>query len=613
MCGICGQINLDDRPVREDALIGMRDVMFHRGPDDAGLFLDGPLGLGHRRLSIIDLAGGSQPMFNENERLVIIFNGEIYNFQPLRDGLKKKGHVFRTKSDTEVILHLYEEEGADCLKYFRGMFAFAIWDRDKKELFIARDRLGIKPLYYYCSNRIFIFASEIKALLRCEDVPASLNERGFLRYLRYRFVYGNQTLFKDIFELPPGHYLLVKGDAMTVRRYWNVPCSGGDHMRLVDAGTRVMETLEESVKMRMISDVPIGMFLSGGVDSSAITGLMARSSPKVKTFSIGFVPEELNELNYARSVADYFKTEHHEFLLEAEDFYSLLRKLIWHHDEPLMFPASIPLYILSKYSKDNATVMLAGEGADELFAGYENNVKAYWFHQLSGLFPLIVKRQLLNLPVSSRHRHLLKRSLLSEKELIRSYFQNLWSVPLEEICDWNKVSDEDDECLLGEIGLGERKGSFLERFLYFQLKTYLVALLMKQDKMSMAASIETRVPFLDHRFVEMVWQLRDNKKISGDEGKYVLKKACEGLLPREIIYRKKMGFPVPIEKWFREKGNPFLEVLTDASTGREGFFRSGFVAKELDYFSKGDNNSTIRLWTLLNVELWRREFLTHGK
>ena len=613
MCGICGQINFDDRPVRQDAVIRMRDVMLHRGPDDAGLFVEGSLGLGHRRLSIIDLAGGRQPIFNENDRLVIIFNGEIYNFQQLRDDLDKKGHVFRTKSDTEVILHAYEEEGADCLKHFRGMFAFAIWDRDKKELFIARDRLGIKPLYYYCSNRFFLFASEIKALLHRGGVPASLNETGFLRYLRYRFVYGSQTLFKDIYELPPGHYLLVRGGVATVRKYWDLPDSQAGRAGPADAGPQLMETLEESVKLRMISDVPIGMFLSGGVDSSVITGLMARSSPRVKTFSIGFVPEELNELTYAQTVANHFKTEHHEFLLEAEDFYSLLRKLIWHHDEPLMFPASIPLYILSKHSKNNATVMLAGEGSDELFGGYSSNVKAYWFHRLSGLVPLVVRRQFLKLPLSSRYLHLIKKSLLPEKELIRSYFQNSWSVPVAEICGRIKAADEDDEILSEEIGFGKRNGSFLDRFLYFQLKTYLVALLMKQDKMSMAASIETRVPFLDHQFVEMVWQLHDNQKIKRNEGKCVLKKACEGLLPRDIIYRKKMGFPVPIEKWFREKGNPFLEVLTDASTRRDGFFRPGFVAKEIDNFYKRENNSTIRLWTLLNFELWRREFLTYGK
>lgn len=610
MCGICGKLNFDsEETVSEREIIQMRDAMIHRGPDDCGLFMKGPIGLGHRRLSIIDLEGGKQPIANEDGSVVVVYNGEIYNFKELRSDLDQRGHLFKTKSDTEVIVHLYEEKGPECINDFRGMFAFALWDEKKQSLLLARDRLGIKPLYYHDNSKFIVFASEIKGLLRCRGLVPELNEGGLARYLRYRFVYGKETLFKGIFELLPGHYMLVRSKGIMVKKYWDVPLSAKYEGDLGSLKDQMLAMLAESVRLRMISDVPIGVFLSGGVDSSAITGLMARTAPRIKTFSIGFNPQELNELQFSRAVAERFHADHHEYLIGAEDFFQLIKKLVWHHDEPLMFPASIPLYILSKHSKDNATVMLAGEGADEILAGYLSNVKAYWLDRFIRLIPSAIRGGLSNLPVTGRFKLIARKSNLPPEEMIASFFQLMEPEEIKEIFEWSSEKKARDESLIEEIGLEDMGDSFLEKLIYFQLKTYLVALLMKQDKMSMAASIETRVPFLDHRMVEFSWRLPDKFKIKGAQGKYILKKACESILPKEIIYRKKMGFPVPIVDWLRKEGNPFIEVLTDAGTRRDSFIKYRFIEKTVENFRKGNDRAADYLWTLLNLELWRREFL----
>jgi asparagine synthase (glutamine-hydrolysing) len=609
MCGICGYINSKEEQADRNMLIRMRDAMHHRGPDDAGLFLDGPVGLGHRRLSIIDLEGGHQPMSNEDDSLILVYNGEIYNFQTLKKDLIDRGHDFRTNSDSEVILHLYEEKGPDSLEYLRGMFAFAIWDRNKDLLFLARDRLGIKPLYYFMNNTVFMFSSEIKSFFQSPGIMPELNEKSLARYLRYRFVYGEETLFKNVHELMPGHYMIIRKSMPEIKQYWDLPVVRDIQRDSHYFRSLVMQELEEAVRLRMISDVPIGVFLSGGIDSSAVAGLMSRNANRVKTFSIGFYPEELNELEYSKAVAKIFNTEHHEYHLDAEDFFVLLKKLIWHHDEPLIFPASIPLYLLSKYSRDSATVMLAGEGSDELFAGYTENVKAYWMNYARKLVPAGILRSLSNIPFASRYKAILKRASLTENEMICSFYRLFTDSQILEIYDWDDESIAYNDTLTDEMGLGRIEGSFLKKLLYFQIKTYLVALLMKQDKMSMAASIETRVPFLDHHLVELAFQIPDNLKIRKNKGKYIFKQACQSLLPENIIYRKKMGFPVPIENWFRVRGNPFIEVLLDESTKRNSFLKYPFIEKTIKEFNRGNNAVTQRIWALLNIELWRREFL----
>ena len=608
MCGICGRFNFDGRPVRADEIAAMRDVMVHRGPDGQGLFVDGPVGLGHRRLSIIDLEGGHQPLSNEDGTVTVVFNGEIYNFGDLRPDLESRGHTLATRSDTEVIVHEYEEKGASCVDRFRGMFAFAIWDARKRELLLARDRLGVKPLYYLETGGSLYFASEIKSLLHGSGVSAEPDPRGLRRYLTYRFPYGDSTLFRGVRQLPPGHVLIANAAGVKVRRYWDVPVRTTDTAP-ADAGERFLALLDEAVKLRMISDVPLGVFLSGGIDSSAVTALMARHTDRVKTFSIGFVPGEESELGWARKVADHCNADHHEFELGSADFFTLMQKLVWHHDEPMIFPASIPLYLLSRESKAAATVMLAGEGADEILAGYDGNVRAYHLARTASMVPRSLRAMAARLPLPRRASAIAARAALDETDWITGGFQLGADAAMGKACRLPlPLATQDDEQLLEEIGFAGREGSFLDRLLYFQLKTYLVALLMKQDKMSMAASIESRVPFLDHHVVGMAFSLPDGCKVRGTRGKHLLKEVSRQLVPQEIIDRPKRGFPVPIARWFGERNNPFLEVLLDAESLRDGFLDAGFVRQRVSRFMAGEQNS-MELWAMLNLELWRREFL----
>ena len=609
MCGINGRFNFDGRPVRADEITAMRDILHHRGPDDAGLFVQGPIGLGHRRLSIIDLSGGHQPLANEDGSITVVYNGEIYNFKELRDELLARGHSFKTRSDTEVIVHLYEEAGAECVRRFRGMFAFALWDANKQQLLLARDRLGVKPLYYAATPGTLLFASEIKSILHARGRNAEPDPIGLRRYLAYRHCYGNGTLFKDIHQLPPGHVLTATARGVQVYRYWDVP--ERDDARATGRTEReFLPLLEEAVKLRMISDVPIGAFLSGGIDSSVVTALMARHTDRVRTFSIGFVPNEESELHWARRVATHTNAQHHEFTQDSADFFSLLQRLVWHHDEPLTFPASIPLYLLSRESKRVATVMLAGEGADELLAGYDANVRTYWLGRAAAWLPLNLRRGLARLPLHGRLAAIASRTAGTEADLIAGTFRLAGHEDLTHACRVPLPAHEtDDTDLYEELGVTSRTGTFLDRLLYFQLKTYLVALLMKQDKMSMAASIETRVPYLDHHLVELAFALPDTSKVHGRTGKYLLKKASRDLLPHDVIYRPKQGFPVPIAQWFRTPGNAFIDILLDPGSLRDGLLEPSYVRERVDRFLQGDNIS-LEIWALLNLELWRREFLS---
>ena len=611
MCGISGRFNFDGRPVEPSEIVAMRDIMVHRGPDDAGMFIDGAVGLGHRRLSIIDLSGGHQPISNEDGSVTVVFNGEIYNFGDLRPELIARGHTLTTRSDTEVIVHLYEELGAQCVRRFRGMFAFALWDAKRKQLLLARDRLGVKPLYFAQIGRSLVFASEIKSLLRVNGLSAEVDPRGLRRYLSYRHPYGNGTLFKGIRQLPPGHYLVAAAGKVTVTRYWDAP-ERDPNLPATRTPSEFLPLLEEAVKLRMISDVPLGSFLSGGIDSSAITSLMARHTDEVRTFSIGFVPGDENELSWARRVADWCGGRHHEFVQGSADFFSLLQRLVWNHDEPLTFPASIPLYLLSRESKAVATVMLAGEGADEILAGYGTNVRTYWLAQARARIPRPIRAVLPRLAAGGRLRAIASRIALDETAMIAGTFRLAGHEAMARACRLDlPAAAEDDRQLVEDVGLSARKGSFLDRLLYFQLKTYLIALLLKQDKMSMAASIETRVPYLDHHLVELAFSLPDNCKVRRRQGKYLLKRASRELLPREVIHRPKQGFPVPIARWFREPRNPFIDVLLDRQSLRDGLLDADFVRGRVERFLAGDEIS-LEMWAMLNLELWRREFLVPG-
>jgi len=605
----------------------MRDVITHRGPDDEGAFIDGPVGLGHRRLSIVDVAAGHQPMTNEDGSLRITYNGEIYNHADFRPELEAKGHVYQTHCDTETILHLYEEHGADCVNYLRGMFAFAIWDRRKNELFIARDRLGVKPLYYvHTADGSLYFGSEIKTLLEAGGINPELNYRALPDYLANHATSGEDTLFRGVKRLLPGHTMLWRDGELRVSRYWDV-----SFVKRADEGRSDKDFIAEwsdlfrtSVRLRLMADVPLGMFLSGGIDSSAIAAVMSGMvSEPIKTFSVAFKEREANELEYARIVANAFKTNHHEIVVSPEDFFAALPKLIWHEDEPLAHPSSVALYFVSLLASQHVKVVLTGEGSDELLAGYGRYRKTILNLSLGrryrSLTPAVVRGAIRNGISSlstSRLRQKLLRSFLSVAPDIESiYFDNFAVFPLS--MQGNLLSSEALERIGGtdpyagvRHALDETDAeSLLDRLLYADIKTYLHELLMKQDQMSMATSIESRVPFLDHKLVEFTCSLSERLKLRGGTTKYILRESMKGILPEAILSRPKMGFPVPIGAWFRGSYSSIIDeyVLSERAMSR-GIFNRDVVKDVVRRHQVGGENHDERLWSLVNFEIWQRQF-----
>jgi len=630
MCGIAGYVTIAPKDGAQAILRRMTDTIAHRGPDGFGYYEDQHAHLGHRRLSIIDLATGQQPMSNASESMWLIYNGEIFNHAALRPELQKLGCEYRTKSDTETILHAYRQYGPGCVERFRGMFSFALWDKDAQVLFCARDRLGIKPFYYVWDEQLFTFGSEIKAVLAHPAVSASFEESALPEYLASGYLTGEGTLFQKVRKLMPGHWLLLdlkqsKPEPKIVQ-YWDVPEPGDAEDRSDEDWIReCRQRLEEAVETRLMSDVPLGMFLSGGVDSSAIAALIRRkSSGAVKTFSVGYREAEFSELSYAAEVARTIGTEHHETVIGMEDFFQALPDLIWHEDEPITWPSSVSLYFVAKLAAQQVKVVLTGEGADELFGGYtrypwqllnERGMRYY------GVVPPgvrgWVRGQIENSSmVSASVRRKLSRTLIGRKE-------NLESVYLDNF--YGAFSAEQQTELLGRQPAGvygdymrywssRPQASGLQRMLYADQKTYLVELLMKQDQMSMACSIESRVPFLDHPFVEFAMRVPDRLKIRGKEQKYILKKAVEDLIPHDILYRKKMGFPTPLTAWFRDpKAKPLWEALC-ARDGFLGEYLSLDAVKSLvDRQCSGFEDATDRLWRLLNLQIWGDTFITGRK
>jgi len=617
------------RPVLE----AMRDVITHRGPDDDGIFIDGNVGLGHRRLSIVDVAAGHQPMTNEDHSLHITYNGEIYNHADYREWLEQRGHVYRTHCDTETILHLYEEYGAACVDYLRGMFAFAIWDQRKQELFIARDRLGIKPLYYvHTSDGSLYFGSEIKTLFEAGALKPELNYAALPDYLANHAPSGETTLFQNVKRLLPGHTLLWRDGRVTINRYWDVSFvkTSDDEYSDNDYIEQWTELFRTSVKLRLMADVPLGMFLSGGIDSSAIAAVMSGLVDEpIKTFSVAFREREANELKYARLVAQTFKTDHHEVVVSPEDFFTALPKLVWHEDEPLAHPSSVALYFVSRLASEHVKVVLTGEGSDELLAGYARYRKTLlnlsWGSRYHQVTPEIIKnevrKQLTALPNSSRVKQKLLRTFLTLTPDIESlYFDNfaVFSRPtlpqlltpeareqigsLDPYETVHKLLDQTDAI------------SVLDRLLYSDIKTYLHELLMKQDQMSMATSIESRVPFLDHKLVEFTASLPERLKLRGWTTKYILRKSMKHVLPEAILSRSKMGFPVPIGAWLRGAHAPVVDeyILGDRTMSR-GIFDANFVRALVKRHQAGGENHAERLWALINFEIWLRQFFDGEK
>ncbi|HXF38393.1 MAG TPA: asparagine synthase (glutamine-hydrolyzing) [Blastocatellia bacterium] len=628
MCGICGIAIPDhlDRDVDSAALVRMRDSLTHRGPDDAGMYIDGSAGLGHRRLSIVDLAGGHQPMSNEDGRVWIVYNGEVYNHRDLRPDLEARGHQYQTSSDTETIIHLYEERGPRTVEQLRGMFAFAIWDAPRRRLVLARDRLGIKPLYYTLSaDGVICFASEIKALLEARQVRAELNYDALADYAANRYTSGDETLFCGVKRLLPGHMLVWTNGRVEIERYWDVsfekPKAQLTEQQYVEQFT---ELFQESVRLRLMADVPLGMFLSGGIDSSAIVSAMSGMvSEPIKTFSVAFEEREANELEYARMVSRAFGTDHHEIVVSPEQFFDALPAMVYQEDEPIAHPSSIPLYFVSKLASEHVKVVLTGEGSDELLAGYDKYRKTVYNLALGRAYhnampaPVrnAVERAILKLNGASRVRQKLSRTFLCLEPRIEDIYFDNFSV-FSRASQRRLFTRETREQMIetdpyaAPLALlaGADSSSLLDQLLAADLKTYLHELLMKQDQMSMAASIESRVPFLDHKLVEFAAALPEKMKLRGLTTKYILRNAMKNRLPKEILTRRKMGFPVPVGAWLRDKFSHVVDeyVLSPRALER-GIFEPGFVRELVARHNAGENHSE-RLWALINFEIWQRRF-----
>jgi asparagine synthase (glutamine-hydrolysing) len=631
MCGINGIVfsSRSGRSVAEDVLVRMRDVQHHRGPDDSGLFIEGPVGLAHRRLSIVDLATGHQPMTNEDGSLQIVFNGEIYNHAEYRQSLTAQGHVFASHSDTESIVHLYEQYGAKCVDYLRGMFAFAIWNRRTKELFLARDRLGVKPLYYvHTADGSLYFASEIKSLLAANAVKAELEMTALPDYLANRTTSDDRTMFVGVRRLPAGHTMHWREGKLTIAKYWDVPMEQpqvGSARKASDYVDEWGELFRASVKLRLMADVPLGMFLSGGIDSSAIAAMMSKMvSDPIKTFSVAFDVPEANELSYARTVSSVFGTDHHEVMVSPGDFMAALPHLIWHEDEPIAHSASVALYFVSQLAQRYVKVVLTGEGSDELLAGYYryrttmlNMGVGRRYHQFTSAGMRNMLRTVAGSMASRSLQRKMQRTFLWRTPSVDElYFDNFAVYPrtaqtgLLSVRARQQLADIDPYAGMLQFFNARPSASLLQRLLYTDLKTYLHELLMKQDQMSMAASIESRVPFLDHKLVEYSALLPDDMKLKGWTTKHVLREAMRGVLPDSILTRPKMGFPVPLQRWFRGEFQPLLnEYVLGARSASRGLFTESVVQNMVQEHQSGIANHTDRLWSLVNLEMWQRIFV----
>ena len=626
MCAICGIVKKNGR-VEKEIIKKMADCLSYRGPDEEGYFFEENIGLAHKRLSIIDLKTGRQPLFNEDKSLVLICNGEIYNFLDLREKLEKKGHIFKTNSDNEVIIHLYEEKEENCLSDLRGMFAFAIWDRKNKKLFLARDRLGKKPLVYRSKNGEIAFSSELKALLNLPDFEKEIDIEAVDDFFTYQAIPSPKTVFKSVKKIPPGHYLIWKDGEIKIERYWEIDFS--KKLKLKDENEYMeilWEKLTESVKIRMISDVPLGAFLSGGIDSSTVVGIMSQlTNLPVKTFSVGFDVESFSEVKYAKIVAERFKTEHYEFIVKP-DIIEILPKLIWYYNEPFGDSSMIPTYYVANKTKDYVKVALNGDGGDENFAGYP---RYYQTKLLEKLLKISKKTFLLN-RVNKR---------LIEK-IYKNYPYNFYSRVFKWLCEADdsgfcyaytrrltSFSPEWKEKLYSNFFKNEIRNynsfeitqklwekvnnlDLIEKMIYCDFNLYLPeVLLVKIDIATMSNSIEGRSPFLDNEFVELVASFPPELKLKGKISKYILKEKLKDFLPEEILKRKKMGFGVPLGKWFRGKLNDYLkEILLSESFKKCDLFNFNEVKKLIDEHTERDIDHSSRLFLLLVFELWKRIF-----
>lgn len=629
MCGIAGVYYCDwDRQAEAPAVKRMLDVIPHRGPDGEGIYTDRNVGLGHRRLSIIDLSeNASQPMCNEDGSIWIVFNGEFFNFQDYTDELRQKGHVLRSRSDTEYVLHLYEEYGTDVVQKMNGMFSFVIWDSRKRRLFGARDRLGVKPFHYYLDENAFLFASEIKSILAFGDIDTSIDEQALSDYFTFMSIPAPKTIFSGIRKLEPGHSFVIERGQMVIRKYWDLEYSvepKPDAWYL----ERFEELLLDATRLRLISDVPLGAFLSGGVDSSAVVAMMNKAGAEtIKTFSIAFKGQgDFDESPLARRVANQYNTLHTEFDLTA-DFLDVLPKLIWHYDEPFAVSSGFALYYLSKLTREHVTVALSGDGGDELFAGYPFRYSHDERYNKLARIPMPLRKATAHLSslaacsgdskaaVFSRklRDYSAMASLPNDEAFLKefSYFDNRLKSIFFSKDFYQKLGDYDSNEVYYQYYGGNVKGSMLFKRQLGDIKTSLAdEMLKKVDSMTMAVSLEARTPFLDYRMAEFSASVPDHLKIRGREGKWLVKKVMEKYLPADLLYRKKHGFNVPFGEWARNQLSDYLQDMLSEKRIREaGIFEPKQVQKMLNDHQKGLHNYGSQIYIMLVYELWRTEVL----
>jgi asparagine synthase (glutamine-hydrolysing) len=625
MCGIGGIVYLDRaRCVNRDDLRRMSGTMIHRGPDDEGFFINQHVGLAMRRLTVIDLVTGHQPIANEDGRIWIVFNGEIYNFPELRVEMEKKGHRFSTNTDTETIVHLYEEHGIDCVKKLNGMFAFAIWDHRNQSLFLARDRLGVKPLYYFLDDHCLVFGSELKAILADKNIPRRIDLEALDSFFTAEYIPAPLSIFQGVKKLPPGHTLVLRDGKISINCYWDLQFNTLQG-REEDLCEMLRALLNDAVRIRLISDVPLGAFLSGGIDSSAIVYYMSEiMGCPVKTFSIGFDDPSYNELPYARIVARQLNTEHHELTIQP-DVVHLAENLVRYLDEPLADVSVFPTYLVSQLARQHVTVALSGDGGDELFAGYEwyvANKLASYYHK----FPAFLKdgwipRLVDSIPPSTHKKGVtnkLKRFV--EGSVLPNSLQHFrWHIFATEESKKHLYSEE----LQRSVGQISAYGRFIDHLqsteradpLWQQqvadIKTYLADdILVKVDRMSMANSLEARTPFLDYRLVEFAAGLPSDLKLKGLQAKYILKRCMASKLPRAVLNRKKEGFSIPMKNWLKQELRPLMQdLLSTARMKNGGFFNPSYVQKLMTDHLKGVANHSHQLWSLMMFEIWQDSYL----
>jgi asparagine synthase (glutamine-hydrolysing) len=626
MCGICGKLEFDRSASVGGFLIrAMLDTIRHRGPDDQGVYLSPQVGLGHARLSIIDLNSGHQPLSNEDGTIWIVFNGEIYNFHELRAFLVGKGHIFKTQTDTEVIVHLYEELGPQCLEKLRGMFAFALWNQNTKTLFLARDRVGIKPLYYSLTEKAIVFASEIKAILADPAINRNLAPEIVDRFLTFLYVPGEETLLKGICKLAPGHYLLLKNGKAEIRQYWDLKfLKPSERLSIKDAENELSDLLAESVELHMIADVPVGVLLSGGVDSTAVLSCAAeRTDKEISSYTVGFSDSGVaDERPYARLAAETFGSRHHDMTITASDFVAFLPQYVWHMEEPVCEPPAVALYYVSKLARNHVKVLLSGEGGDEAFAGYDNYRNIVWLERLKHLWP--TANGAVSWGLSRLNSWVHSARVAKYAPLVNAtfpdYYYSRTSTPylysgngIGELYSADFVKSIDREYTVEPVrrlfSTVENHG-VLDQMLYIDTKTWLPDdLLIKADKMTMANSLELRVPLLDHRLLEFAASLPAHYKLKGFTLKYIWKKALSKRVPTKILKRRKAGFPVPYESWLRNNFKDQIRaILTDRKTGERGYFQKAAVEKLIRANSDFGTYSK-EVFSLVALELWHRMFL----